>query len=225
MTYLAVFDWNGTLFDDITANHIGGNAALKALGKDPISLETYRDTFDFPIIHFYKRNGINVDDYLEDISKANGAFFPIYEELAAKCPARDHAKEILAWCNEQNITTLILSNHIKESIEQNLKRLDLLDHIDHISSNPHDNDIVLKMNKQERLEKFMADHGFEPEKAFIIGDSLEEPEIGKNTGMISISITGGCISEKRLKKADPDYLIRKLPELKEILVKHWSVLV
>ena len=223
MTHLAIFDWNGTLFDDIEANHVGANAALEALGKPAISLETYRDTFDFPIIHFYKRNGIEVDDYLGDIKKANGTFFPIYEKLAAKCSARAHTKEILQWCNDQHITTLILSNHTHESIAENLARLDLDSHIDHISSNPHDNDIVLKMNKQERLEKFMDQHSFTPEKTFIIGDSLEEPHIGKNLGLTSFSITGGCISENRLRESNPDHLIHKLTELKEILVKEWFI--
>lgn len=223
MTYLAVFDWNGTLFNDITANHKGGNAALAALGKSPITIETYRDTFDFPILHFYERNGIKVDTYLKEIKEANKAFFPVYEELAAQCPARDNAKEILEWLQDKKVTTIILSNHIEDSIRTNLDRLGLLEHINHVSSNPHDNDIVIKMNKQERLQKFMKDHGFTQEKTFIIGDSLEEPQIGKNLGLLSISITGGCISQKRLEKTPNDYLIHRLPELKEILAKEWSL--
>lgn len=223
MTHLAIFDWNGTLFDDIEANHVGANAALAALGKSSISLEKYRDTFDFPIIHFYKRNGIEIDNYLSDIKKANGAFFPIYEKLAAQCSARAHTAELLKWCNARRITTLILSNHTHESISENLERLGLDGHIDHISSNPHDNDIVLKMNKQKRLEKFMAEHNFAPEKAFIIGDSLEEPHIAKNLGLISFSITGGCISESRLREANPNHVIHKLTELKEILEKEWFI--
>ncbi len=223
MTYLAIFDWNGTLFDDFSANFEGANAALAALGKDPISEATYLETFDFPILHFYKRNGINVDDYLEELSYANNAFFPVYEKLAFACPARDGAKELLIWLKERGVQILILSNHIEESIRTNLQRLDLLPYIDHISSNPHDNDIIRKMNKQERLARFMKDHDFMANRSFIIGDSLEEPDIANNLGLLSLSITGGCISEDRLRKKGQDYLIDTLRDVRKILQSEWEL--
>ncbi len=223
MTYLAVFDWNGTVFDDISANFDGANAALATLGKPAINLKKYRDTFDFPIIHFYERNNVNLDFYLKDIKKANDAFFLLYEKLAAQCPARHGAEDLLQWLTKNNITIIILSNHTDESIRRNLNRLELLSYIDQISSNPHDNDIIFKMNKQERLQKLMEKQRFDPKKTFIIGDSLEEPQIAKNLGLLSISITGGCLSEERLKKAPKNYLINELPELKEVLAKEWAI--
>ena len=143
--------------------------------------------------------------------------------LALACPARDGAKELLAWLQERPVKILILSNHIEESIRSNLQRLDLLPHIDHISGNPHDNDIIRKMNKQERLNRFMKDHGFTADRAFIIGDSLEEPDIAKNLGLLSISITGGCISEGRLRKKRQDYLIDTLRDVQQILQKEWEL--
>ena len=51
----------------------------------------------------------------------------------------------------------------------------------------------------------------------IVGDSVEEIEIAREQGLISVAITGGCASEDRLRGEKPDYLIHSLHELKPIL--------
>lgn len=221
--HLAVFDWNGTLLDDAKANFEGANSALKKAGASSISFEHYQETFDFPIIHFYHRNGIDTDTYLGNISEINKAFLSVYEKLALNCGARDGANDLLKWLQSHDVTCMVLSNHVYDSIHTNLERVALLPYIGHISSNPHDNDIMFKMNKQERLERYLEESGFDPAHAFIIGDSLEEPEIGKNLGLMTVSITGGCISENRLKKAKPDHLIHDLGSLKAILSREWGL--
>ena len=51
----------------------------------------------------------------------------------------------------------------------------------------------------------------------IIGDSVEEIHIAREQGLISVAITGGCVSEKRLRAEKPDYVIHALTELKPIM--------
>lgn len=223
MEKLVVFDWNGTLLDDAHANFEGANAALKALGIPPITLDHYRKTFDFPIIHFYHRNGVDADIFLERVKDANNAFFPTYERLEKTCSLRSGAKDLLEWVRFHEVTCIILSNHVIESISWHLDRFALRDYFHTLSCNPHDNDVLTSTNKQKRLEQFMTDNRLLPENVLIIGDSLEEPQIGKNLGISSVSISGGCISKERLEKAGADHYIDELPELQPILVKTWGL--
>jgi len=51
----------------------------------------------------------------------------------------------------------------------------------------------------------------------IVGDSLEEIEIGKNLGIKTVAITNGYVSTARLKAAKPDFLINTLTELIDIV--------
>ena len=51
----------------------------------------------------------------------------------------------------------------------------------------------------------------------IVGDSIEEIHIAHEQDLISVAITGGCVSEERLRAGNPDYLIHSLHELKPIL--------
>lgn len=83
---LAIFDWNGTLIDDSFANLAGSNATFKAANRPEISLETYRETMDFPLIHFYNRNGIDSNTYLGNIDALNAAFLRYIAKSKRKPP-------------------------------------------------------------------------------------------------------------------------------------------
>jgi phosphoglycolate phosphatase len=69
----------------------------------------------------------------------------------------------------------------------------------------------------------MQEHGFSPDKAFIIGDSHEEPEVAKRLGLLGISISGGLLSAARLEKYKKDYVIQRLEEVRPILENHWKL--
>ena len=57
----------------------------------------------------------------------------------------------------------------------------------------------------------------------IVGDSVEEIHIARDQGLISVAITGGCVSERRLRAEDPDYVIHTLHELKPIMLERGFV--
>ena len=60
-----LWDWNGTLLDDSWLCVEVLNDLLKEQGKDPISLKTYRNHFNFPVIHFYKYGNKNLERVLQ----------------------------------------------------------------------------------------------------------------------------------------------------------------
>lgn len=70
----AIFDWNGTLIDDSHANLAGSNATFRLAGVPELTMERYRDTMDFPLIHFYNRNGIDPDTYLANVGPFGEVF-------------------------------------------------------------------------------------------------------------------------------------------------------
>ncbi len=219
---LAVFDWNGTLFDDTEANLIGANACLKAFGVEPIDLDRYRDSFDFPVIHLYQRNGVSPDEFLSSPDKSSKLFVDVYEEAALKCGLREGTIDLLEWLKENNFSIIILTNHLTTNVQRQLERFNIWYYFDHLSGNISNESVISKMNKEKRMREYLEKNNINPEDAFIIGDSFEEPEIARHIGMKSINILGGCISEKRLKKAKADAIISNLSEVKEILKEFWG---
>lgn len=223
MTYLAVFDWNGTLFDDTPATLKATNACLCSFGLPEIDIHRMQETFSFPLIHFYERMGVNVADYLERAEEESEVYLGCYEVAKHECCVMDGAVELLDWLSEKDVHCMILSNHLQTHLDKDVEMLGLTNYMRHISGNETKATITQGLSKQIRLEAYMEQHGFAPEKTFIIGDSHEEPELAKRIGILGISIAGGLLSAARLEKYKADYIVQKLHEVRPILENHWKL--
>ena len=74
-----VWDWNGTLLDDLEIVLAAVNAGLLAVGWDPISLDDYRTHYTRPVRHFYDRlAGRPVSDM--EWQRIDSDFHEIYHE-------------------------------------------------------------------------------------------------------------------------------------------------
>lgn len=223
MTYLAVFDWNGTLFDDTPATLKATNACLCSFGRPEIDMHTMQETFSFPLIHFYERMGVSVDDYLARAEAESAVYLDCYEKCKHECGIMEGSVELLEWLTEKDVHCMILSNHLQTHLDVDVDMLGLTGYMRHISGNETKATITKGLSKQIRLEAYMKEHGYTADKAFIIGDSHEEPELAKRLGLLGISISGGLLSAARLEKYKADYIVHKLAEVRPILENHWKL--
>ena len=221
--HLAVFDWNATLFDDTPATYNATNECLAFFDIPPISLERLQDTFTFPLIHFYEKSGVSVDDYLKNTSELSDIFHTKYNELKTECTLMKGARQALNFCKNHNMHCMILSNYNQAPLETDIQHFNLEPYFETISGNKDPEAITSHTNKYERLRDYMNEHGFTPEQTFIIGDSHEEPELARLLNILGISITGGLLSPTRLEKCKKDHVITDLTELPDILEKEWSL--
>ena len=72
-------------------------------------------------------------------------------------------------------------------------------------------------NKQEKLKLYIHKNNLLYQETIIVGDTIEEIEIGKKLGIPTVAVTGGFCTSKRLKSAKPDYLVTSLKEIPEII--------
>ena len=147
---LAVFDWNGTLIADTKMAWEASNACLEFYGVRPISFERQLETFDFPIIHYYKRNGCDIDQVLATKDEANEIFQSNYDRLAERARTRQHARKLLDWLRGHSVTCIILSNYLTVKIEHHLERLGIGDYFHFISANTCDGTSYSECDQQAR---------------------------------------------------------------------------
>jgi phosphoglycolate phosphatase-like HAD superfamily hydrolase len=215
---LAVFDWNGTLIDDAEACLIATNAVLAQAGVPSISLERYLNTLDFPIIHLYSRNGITVDDYLANFQEYGLVWTDTYEEASKTSPLRRGTTDLLSWLQDQGVILMILSNYTQYELEAQISERHVFQYFKHISGNVDFNkQDHTRTTKSGRLKAIMDEFGYRPEEAFIVGDSMEEPEVAKELGLTCFSVTWGSVSAERLCKSPTHHMVEELAEIKEIL--------
>ncbi len=219
MIKAVVFDWNGTLIADTQACMEADSHVLKACGGTAVGLTTYRDTMVIPAIDFYTQHGCNREDMIKNAEKYSNIFHNYYEKRVNTCRTRTGAREVLSLLQKNSIRSTILSNHTVEGIETQLKRLGLRSYIDEVLANDTGVTSMKKRNKTKKLHEYIKKYQYTSRDAIIIGDSPEEVEMGRSAGIVTVAITGGYYSTKRLKHAKPDYLIGNLKELMGIIKK------
>lgn len=211
---LFVFDWNGTLLADTVASWKAANVCLEFYGAPAISLSRYRESFYFPVIHFYRLNGVDTDTVLAKKPESNVLFQETYEKLAARARTRSGARKLLEFLHTANSDSIILSNYRTNRIIDHLNRLKINRYFKHIDAHDCDGTTILhSTTKAERLETYMKTYGYSSENTIIIGDSHEEPEIARLLGLTCIGITDGYISRRRLREAHPRYIVNTLTEI------------
>ena len=71
---MIIFDWNGTLIDDVWLNLNAINGVLEKRGINPITVEYYRENFCFPVSIFYKELGLDLSEW-DEIAKEFGSHY------------------------------------------------------------------------------------------------------------------------------------------------------
>ena len=186
-----VFDWNSTLLDDFQHMFACTNMLLAQEGHAPITAEHFRDNYTIPFRHFYDGMGFS-DAQIEKLLRLeNSAFHDHYEPLAAKSSLREGAAEILNQAAKHGVRCVILSNHIVEPIKMQLRRLEIEHLLAEVLAYADRATQFRDMTKGERLRRFMEKGHIVPRNTMIVGDSIEEIEIARDLGLISVAITGG----------------------------------
>ncbi|MDO8428565.1 MAG: HAD family hydrolase [Candidatus Diapherotrites archaeon] len=221
MKKLFVFDWNGCLLADTKICWKANNYVLEHFKRKPISLKRFQETIVVPIQEFYKLNGFTEKEVQTIGPQISKIFHEKYAQTAKNCRTRKGTVELLDWIRKQGSTAIILSNHHLQELEQQLKRLNLRDYFSEIFANSDQHEVVLRKNKQEKLENYLKTQNIGKKDIVILGDSVEEIHVGKHLGITSIAVTGGNYSKARLLAEKPDYLVNHLMEVKRIFEKEF----
>lgn len=213
MIKLVVFDWNGTLIADSSASAYAVNRVLKSFGGNKVTLKDCRGAVFLPAVDFYAAHGCDRDALLGNMAEAGRVFHSAYESAASKARSRRGARTALSWLLENNIGSIVLSNHMKRRIETQLQRLGIGRYISEVLANSEQDAFLKPGRKCRMLEGYIGSSGLEKSEVMMVGDSPEDVGIAKSIGMTSVAITGGFYSAQRLRKSAPDYTIGSLGEL------------
>ncbi|WP_247513623.1 HAD hydrolase-like protein [Bradyrhizobium sp. 157] len=215
-----VFDWNGTLLDDADALLKTINAILGRFGRPDIDMPTFREQCELPLSVLYRSVGMSEGEAAIVDNDGSAIFHDTYEPLASKADLRKGARCILEAARQQAVSTIILSSYIVDPLRSQIRRLRIDDCVSEVLAFESRATQFKSMCKGERLRLYMLANNLKPESTFIIGDMPVETDIARDLGLISVSITGGFVSESRLQAAQPDYIIHDHHELLPILQRH-----
>ncbi len=186
-----VWDWNGTLLNDVEWCIKSVNTMLKKRDLDIIpDIKAYHDIFCFPVIKYYEKAGFDFDK--EDFNALAEEYIGLYHDKNSTCQLHINAESVLSELKSMGLRQIILSaSHIDLLVEQ-ISPFGIADYFDTILGI---SDILASSKVQAGIDYF---NRIKPEKALLIGDTVHDYEVAKALGADCALIANGHQSRETL---------------------------
>ena len=181
-----VWDWNGTLLDDLTVAFETINRVLKANGYPPIpDLTAYRANFCFPIIQYYRNVGFDfARTPFEEVARQ---FMDWYHPAAEHCALQQGAVPTLQQLQQAGIKQVLLSASLQSHLELQLARYPIRPYFDRLLGI---GDIYAE-SKLQLARSFVGSCGTPADQILFVGDSVHDYEVAAGCGCSAVLFTGG----------------------------------
>lgn len=180
-----IWDWNGTLVDDLDVVVDAVNTSLATIGEGPIDADVYRDHYTRPVRLFYDRMlGREVTD--AEWLTIDETFHRTYADDLHRVPLTHDALGAIAAVAAGGATQSILSMWWHHDLVPEVERRGLADAMVRIDGNIND----AGESKARLLEDHIAalDDGV---TAVMIGDATDDALAGRAVGVPVVLYDGG----------------------------------
>ena len=191
-----IWDWNGTLLDDVEVVINVMNSLLKKRKMPVIDRERYLQIFDFPVINYYITLGF--DFSLEPFEIIANEYVELYRDAYSACNLQQDAKKILKLINDSNITQSILSASEQTYLDESVNFYKISDFfVKLLGLNDH-----YAVSKVESGKRLLQDLSLNPKEVLLIGDTIHDYEVSKAIGCDCILVTCGHQHLNKFKNYD-----------------------
>ncbi len=199
-----IFDWSGTLVDDLPAVWRASNHVFQRAGVPELTLEQFRAEFCLPFKGFYDRHVPHIE--LPQLEEWFHAHFKLVQPSVIALP---HAREFLEFCRRERLRTFLLSTV----------------HPDHYAVQQAvtgfgaflDRPYLGVWDKRQKIHEILAENELDPAATIFIGDMEHDIETARHGGIGSCAVLTGYNSVSQLRAARPDLIVEHLGELRQIL--------
>ena len=202
-----IFDWSGTLVDDLPAVLKASNYVLTQSGKTAMSLAQFRAEFSLPFKQFYDRHTPDVP-----MAQLELWFHQEFGQAQDSVMELPHARAFLKFCREQKIRTFLLSTVHGDYFATQCK----VTGFDAFLDKPY-TDV---WDKREKIHEILRENNLKPDETLFIGDMEHDIETARHGGVHSCAVLTGYNTLEQLRAAKPDLIVEHLDELKRVLLKN-----
>ena len=205
-----IFDWSGTLVDDLGPVIEATNAVLEKYNLPPYDRESFRRNFRLPYQEFYTEILPHVP--LEELE---AQFRPAFEAAVTPVTILPHAREKLEWCAALGLRTFVLTSMDTDAFERQLDGFGLRDLFEATYSGV--------LDKRELIHQILATHRLDPEETAFVGDMTHDVETAHHGGVSSIAVLTGYNHPEILATVRPDLTVPDLGVLRSLLARRHPV--
>lgn len=198
-----IFDWSGTLSDDIMQVYGATMAVFEKMGARRISLEEYRREFELPYMDFYRKYIPNADKETQDRLYLDAI------RSAGEPKPFPGARETLEALHAVGCRMALLSSHPQEKIDKEVRDYGFSGFFVQVDGGVYD--------KRDAINGIMLRCGFDRKETAYVGDMTHDVEAGKKAGITTVAVTWGYQPREKLAGSGPDFISEDFGRLEKIL--------
>lgn len=192
-----VWDWNGTLFDDVEAVAAATSEIFAPYGLGPFGVDEFRALYTRPVWVAYERLlGRKLED--GEWERLDNAWHDSYHRLMEQCALAADARQTLDALTAAGHSQSLLSMWRHERLVPTVARLGLADAFRRVDG--------LRLPEQAGgtkaglLVRHLAGLGIEAADVIMIGDSSDDALVAKQAGARAVVYTGGVTGRAHLER-------------------------
>lgn len=171
-----LWDWNGTLLDDLDICLDTINVILGEEGLRTVDLDTYRDAFRFPIVDYYAALGLNVSG--GNFERLADRYMGLYLPKSAECGLVEGAEATLRGIRDRGLTQVILSASRIDYLEGQVAHAGIREYFSGLLGIA---DIHARSKREVGLA-WQRESGVSGDRILMIGDTLHDAEVAESLG-------------------------------------------
>jgi phosphoglycolate phosphatase-like HAD superfamily hydrolase len=188
-----VWDWNGTLLDDLSLVVTATNASLATLGAGPVTADEHRRDFIRPVQAYYEfvvGREITPDEF----AALDSAFHDTYHSGVPTIELTNGVRELLAtYGGGQSLLSMWFHTHLVPTVDRYgltpyFRRIDGL------------RATLGGGHKAPLLRAHLDELGLRGEDVLLIGDSVDDADAAASVGARAVLYSGGFTDIDRLRK-------------------------
>jgi phosphoglycolate phosphatase len=196
-----IFDWSGTLVNDLPAVWEATNYVLSQAGCAEMTLDTFRAEFCLPFTRFYERYTPHIaTPQLEEW------FHYAFRRSQHSVLELPHARAFLEFCRQRQLRTYVLSTVHRDYYAAQSTQCGFHTFIDRA--------YLEIRNKQEQIHQLLLENKLNPGETLFIGDMQHDIDTAKHGGVHSCAVLTGYNTLPQLRASKPDLIVEHLGELK-----------
>jgi phosphoglycolate phosphatase len=210
-TKALIWDWNGTLLNNLEISILSMNQMLGKRNIPLLNIEKYLSVFTFPVQDYYRKAGVDFDEH--DWETVAMEFIGNYRKNVVEAGLHPDVKEILEFFRQKNIKQYILSAMQQDFLEETVIKTGIGEMFDKIVGlNNH-----YAATKEDVAKHLIREIGISTDEICMVGDTIHDFEVAGSVGIGCILIAHGHQSHKRLKETGT-MVIRDFGELRRLFL-------
>ena len=206
-----IWDWNGTLLDDVSECVDVLNNMLRKRGIKPLTRQQYQETFDFPVKDFYLDLGFDFN--AESFDDTAEEYHAGYLKMVPRCSLHDGTEQVLKAFSDTGLTQSLLSAYQQDRLAEAVEFFSLRDwFVDLIGMEDY-----YARSKMDNGIRWVNERNYQPGEVLFVGDTVHDYEVAQAMNVDSVLLTFGHNSPERLERCGVQ-LFHSLQKLSDWLV-------